>query len=224
MVLGQSGYGKSTSLGNIPELNIQGLDPKETVLINPRGKMLPFRSGEYKPLDSTHLDGNHVVTLDYEVIQKAIKHINDNRKEIKNVVLDDTQYLMAHFFMNMHGRKGNVFDHYNKLATDIYTLLDSGLKMRDDINFIVLSHSEETKESYKMKTIGKMFDQYCTPEGMFSVVLYITTKSEGGKVRHLFVTNNDGNFPAKSPVGMFKDIYIPNDMGYVINKIKEYYE
>lgn len=37
-----------------------------------------------------------------------------------------------------------------------------------------------------------------------------------------FVTNDDGFFPAKSPVGMF-DLYIPNDLGFVVNKIEEYY-
>lgn len=30
-------------------------------------------------------------------------------------------------------------------------------------------------------------------------------------------------YPAKSPVGML-DMYIPNDLGYVIEKVKEYYE
>ena len=37
-----------------------------------------------------------------------------------------------------------------------------------------------------------------------------------------FVTNDDGVYPAKSPVGMF-DLYIPNDLGLVVDKVKEYY-
>ena len=38
-----------------------------------------------------------------------------------------------------------------------------------------------------------------------------------------FVTNDDGMYPAKSPIGMF-DLYIPNDLGLVVDKIAEYYE
>lgn len=43
------------------------------------------------------------------------------------------------------------------------------------------------------------------------------------KVLKQFVTNYDGQFPAKSPVGMFEETYIPNDLGYVISKVEEYY-
>ena len=39
-----------------------------------------------------------------------------------------------------------------------------------------------------------------------------------------FVTNNDGEYPAKSPVGMFESLYIPNDLGIVAKKMQEYYE
>lgn len=33
-VLGQSGSGKSTSLGQVKELGLIGLDPKETAIVN----------------------------------------------------------------------------------------------------------------------------------------------------------------------------------------------
>ena len=33
-IVGQSGEGKSTSYGQIPELGIKGLNPKETLIIN----------------------------------------------------------------------------------------------------------------------------------------------------------------------------------------------
>ena len=44
-----------------------------------------------------------------------------------------------------------------------------------------------------------------------------------------FVTNRTLDprgfeIPAKSPVGMFENLFIPNDMGLVIEKIKEYNE
>lgn len=41
-------------------------------------------------------------------------------------------------------------------------------------------------------------------------------------MEYQFITNNDGQFPAKSPIGMFKDLYIQNDLGVVSNLINEY--
>jgi hypothetical protein len=38
-----------------------------------------------------------------------------------------------------------------------------------------------------------------------------------------FVTNYDGRYPAKSPVGMFP-LHISNDLGLVIELINNYYE
>ena len=41
-------------------------------------------------------------------------------------------------------------------------------------------------------------------------------------MKYQFVTNSDGNKPAKSPLGMFKDLYIPNDLGLVSKAIDEF--
>jgi len=68
-----------------------------------------------------------------------------------------------------------------------------------------------------------MVDDYLTPEGLFTTLLYTdVTKSGNNKMEYRFVTNNDGKYPAKSPYGMFEQLYIPNDLGYVIDKITEY--
>lgn len=42
-IVGQSGEGKSTSYGQVPELGIKGLNPKETLVVNVAGKDLPFK-------------------------------------------------------------------------------------------------------------------------------------------------------------------------------------
>ena len=46
LMLAKSGFGKSTSLGNIPELEIEGLDPKETFIISCVNKPLPFKKSK----------------------------------------------------------------------------------------------------------------------------------------------------------------------------------
>lgn len=52
----------------------------------------------------------------------------------------------------------------------------------------------------------------------------MVVEEDGKKIlKKYFVTNFDGQYPAKSPYGMFPDIYISNDLGYVVEKINEYY-
>lgn len=68
-----------------------------------------------------------------------------------------------------------------------------------------------------------MVNDYLNLEGLFSVVLYTNMeKGNDSKINYRFVTNFDGKYPAKSPFGMFKDLYIQNDLGLVSKSIDEY--
>lgn len=68
-----------------------------------------------------------------------------------------------------------------------------------------------------------MVNDYLTLEGLFSVILYTNVaKGNDNKIQYQFVTNNDGKYPAKSPIGMFPDLYIPNDLGYVSELVNNY--
>jgi hypothetical protein len=70
------------------------------------------------------------------------------------------------------------------------------------------------------KTIGKLLDEKVCIEGMFTIVLRCV--SENGK--HLFITQAMNNDVAKTPMGMFEDIEIDNDLALVDKAIREYYE
>lgn len=227
LVLTKSGFGKSTSYGNIPELGIEGLNPKETLLINVKGKPLPFRGWRkhYSPItdDKAPYNDNYLESTNHAEIIKTMNWFNINRLDVHNVVLDDAQYLMAEEFMANALKAG--YDKFNKLGKNMYDVLNAGIKLRKNINFFVLAHEEEAANGYKMKTIGKMLDEKVTLEGLFTILLYgrstfdATTKT----VKKEFVTNEDGTYPAKTPVGMFKELYIPNDLGIVARTMNEYY-
>jgi hypothetical protein len=75
-----------------------------------------------------------------------------------------------------------------------------------------------------MKTVGNMVNQYITPEGKFEIVLMGKSSFDNATstVKKEFITNYDGNYTAKSPIGMFDKLSIPNDLGYVIDKINDY--
>lgn len=231
-VVTESGFGKTTSIGNIPELGIEGLKPEETFFFNVKGKSLPFKGWKKKyipipdPNSGPPKEGNYLASSNTALIIKVMQYINQNRPDIKNVVLDDYQYILADEFMANALKSG--YDKFNKLAKNGFDVINTGNNLREDINFIILTHSESKENgfetSYKIKTIGKMLDDKITLEGLFTIVLYGKQEwdDKEKKVSKQFVTNFDGQYPAKSPVGMFEETYIPNDMGLVLKKVDAY--
>ena len=63
-------------------------------------------------------------------------------------------------------------------------------------------------------------DEKVCIEGMFTIVLRCI--EESGK--HLFVTQSADGAVSKSPIGMFEDLTIDNDLLIVEKAIREYYE
>ena len=52
----------------------------------------------------------------------------------------------------------------------------------------------------------------------------LDVKYDDGKATYKFITNSDGTCTAKTPMGLFNEIYIDNDLDYVVKRIKEYNE
>ncbi len=226
-VVGKSGTGKSTSYCPIPEYNIKGLDPKETFVINvTQLKALPFKGWKkvYKDVREDKEKGNYLASSDAKLIANTVNYISEYRKDIKNLVIDDGQYIMAFEFMGRAKEKN--YDKFTDIGVNIYNIVKASSNTRPDLNIILLWHPElDRNGEFKMKTVGKMVDDYLTLEGLFTFVLYSkVSRTNDNKIKYEFVTNNDGEYPAKTPVGMFDSLYIPNDLGYVLDKIKEYEE
>jgi len=228
-IVGDSGSGKSTSIGQIPELNIKGLEPKETFIINVKGKPLPIKGwkSKYIPIDTSKppVEGNYLSTTDAALIIKTLQFINVNRPDIKNVVLDDSQYIMSEEFMANALKTG--YDKFNRMAKNMYDIINTGINMHDNLNFIILTHDDEEDGKSKIKTLGKMLDDKVNLAGLFTVVLYTTTKTNMQGTQYFFVTNKHIDdrgihIMAKSPVGMFEEKLIPNDMGFVLEQVNKY--
>jgi hypothetical protein len=231
LILAKSGFGKSTSIGEIPELGLKGLDPKTTYLISCVNKPLPFRGANKKFVVTTPdkiADGNRIITNDAEVVARVITMLADPNAPFKNIVLDDMNYMAQDYYMK-NALKGG-WDTPKKIGYNTGLVFDAINAVPEDKNIICLAHYEEYKDkngdsiSYRYKSTGNMVDQYICPEGKFEIVLYgkaSYNEKEKKSIRE-FVTNDDGIYPAKSPVGMF-DLYIPNDLGLVVEKVAEYY-
>lgn len=119
------------------------------------------------------------------------------------------------------------FQKFTDIAQKFYIVLKNGMIMRDDLNVIVTCHSENVgtadEPQLKIKTLGKMIDNTITVEGLFTYVLFTSIREgEDGSPEYTFQTHSDGTTTAKTPMDCFEEDYIPNDLQYVISKIKEY--
>lgn len=212
LIIGESGSGKSHS--------IQFLDPKETFIINVIGKPLPFKGYKHKytVFSNENPNGNYYASDSYEKIKRVVTYIDMKMPHIRNLIVDDFQYLMANEFMSKALEKG--YDKFSILAKNAWELITLLNQCRHDLNCFVLSHSDTDQfGKVKCKTIGKMLDDKVTLEGMFTVVLH-TIASE---FSYKFLTNFDGLHLAKSPHGMFFDTLIDNNLQLVVDSFNEYY-
>lgn len=194
MVYGQSGTGKSTSLRNFKN--------EEVAVVNVSGKPLPFR-GDIKPYNSDN----------YPKIMAAI-----SQTERKSIVIDDATYLMVNEFMRTAKQTG--YQKYTDMACSFNQLIEFAASLPDDKIVYFMGHSDQSDDGREhFKTIGKMLDNYVTVEGRFTIVLK-TVVQDG---RYMFSTQNNGQDTVKSPMGMFDQALIDNDLKAVDNAIREYW-
>ena len=218
-IVGASGSGKSSS--------IRTLNPSETFIINVASKPLPFKGwrSKYIAWNKDNPDGNYVNTSDIPTIGKILGYINTKRLDVKNVIIEDSQYLMSFEAMDRASEKG--YAKFTEIAQKFYSILKAGVTMRDDLNIILTCHSENIGDNdnpqWKIKTIGRMLDNTITVEGLFTYVLFTEIqRDDDDKPNYVFQTHSDGTTTAKTPMGCFDEDYIPNDLQFVIDKIKEY--
>lgn len=213
LILGESGSGKSTSIRN--------LNPEETFIINVLDKPLPFRGYKkvYPTLSSDGLSGNYYSTDEYLSIRRVINLINNKRNEIKNLIIDDFQYVMANHFMRKALEKG--YDKFTEIGQNAWQIIRDLTYARSDLCCFVMSHSDTDQNGkIKCKTIGKMLDDKISLEGMFTIVLHALTNDR----QYKFLTQNNGTHVAKSPMGMFKESSIDNDLKSIKDSIISYFD
>lgn len=216
-IVGPSGTGKSTS--------IRSLNPKETFIINVARKELPFRGAE--KLYNTE-SKNYMEVDDIPQIIGLLGTINEKAPHIKNIILDDAIYSMSFLMMRKANEVG--FSKFTNLAKDVTNLLTTARKLRNDLKIFYITHSENIEDDgrivgQKIKTIGKALDNQIVLEGLFTIALYTHVEEDkDGTPRYSFVTNRFRNYPAKSPMGMFENTLMPNDLQAVCNIIDEYYQ
>lgn len=198
-ILGRSGTGKSYSLRNFKKEDIG--------VVNVQGKILPFKgSGSWDIINTDDSTG----------IVRAIKRMAG---EHKSIVIDDYQYVMANEFMRRSTERG--YDKFTDIGRHAWDIANTVRELPADVIVYILCHTDTDPDGFeKLKTIGKLLDEKICLEGMSTIVLK-TAVSDG---QYFFVTQNSGHDTVKSPAGMFPTYAIDNDLKYVDEKIRNYYE
>lgn len=195
LVLGESGSGKSSSLRNF--------EPGEIGILNVASKPLPFRKALPK-----------IDKASYPIITRTLQ-----KNTLKAYVIDDAQYLMT--FSAFSRAKETGYGKFTDIALEYYNLIQTIINdTTPDTLVYLLQHIDTTDDGrIKAKTVGKMLDNQLTVEGMFAIVLLARTDGQ----RHWFDTQSDGYTTVKTPMEMFAEQEIDNDLKMVDTTIRDYY-
>lgn len=201
LIFGKSGSGKSTSLRNFKSDDVG--------IINVISKPLPFKNvNNLKTID----------TDNYEDVRKIL-----TKSKAKSIVIDDAGYLLTNQFMRKHSNAGGgnaVYSMYNDIADNFWSLPELVKTLpKDKLVYFIMHEDKNDFGDIKPKTIGRLIDEKVCFEGLFSIVL----RSKKVDKNYFFYTQSTDNDVAKSPMGMFNDLYIDNDLKMVDDTIREFY-
>lgn len=221
-VAGGSGSGKTTSLRN--------LIPEETFIVSITGKPLPFKGFKknytlLKKEDNKYV-GNFYKSKNADDVVKIFKLVSSTMPHIKQIIIDDANYLMSFEVMERANEKG--WDKSTQIAKHYYDMLDAALGLRDNLKVVILSHIENLGDTlnpqWKLKTAGKMLDTQLNVDGLFTYILYTeVVAGEDGKPSYKFRTNTlDGSDTCKTPMGCFNEVYTDNDLNFILTQIDKY--
>ena len=198
LILGESGTGKTCSLRN--------LDPDKALLIQPVRKPLPFRSAEW--------NGHVYVCND---AKKVVNALLNTKAEI--IVIDDFQYFLIGILMNRRAERS--FDKFSDIAGAGYDIVMTASQLAENKRVYILCHTDTDEFGMvRAKSIGKMLSEKICIEGLFTITL--RTHVENGN--YMFSTQNSGNDTVKSPIGMFEERFVDNDLALIDERIKAFYE
>lgn len=213
LVIGEPGTGKSRAMLN--------LDENTTLLVKPNRKELPFKGGAVK---YSTKKGNVVHCTTFPELKTILTKANEG-VNFKTIVIEDfTHFLTSRVMADV---KITGFNKWSDLAADVFnSLIKMEEKLRDDLNVIIIGHTEKNTDVQgnsiiTLQTVGKLLDNQIKIPSYFTYVLHTNVQEINGKMEYSFLTNSDGVRLAKSPEGCLEK-FEPNDYALILDKITKY--
>lgn len=202
----------------------------EILFIDTERKTLPFRQAarckvktvsSWKQFEAVMRAGSGLIEFKASEQDKA-----DYYNPVKLVVIDSFTrilYLLSEFLKQ---NKITGYDYWREYSDILEQLLMTWQAKGRFIVFTALDEIVRDSDSIDrivVKVDGKKLEGKI--ESFFTIVLHthFNTLKQGAE-SYQFCTNTDGRNTAKSPVGMFAERYIQNDMSLVLGAIYDYYD
>jgi hypothetical protein len=205
IVVGKSGSGKSSSLRN--------LNPETTAVLNTERKQLPFRDA--KKFKNVHIP-------DLSTYKAAFKKAVES-KAIDTIVIESFTSLIEMIYREADIRfKGfDVWSFYNK---EVDNILNMSKNTEKNVVFLAIDGAYDGEDGVQERFVavdGNRWKKRVEKE--FVLCLFTDNHYSDQQAQYRFRTQSQGKDSAKSPMGMFEDLYIDNDLAQVIEKCDKYY-
>jgi hypothetical protein len=207
-LVGMPGKGKTTSFRNLGS---------DTVMYVTEHKWLPFKDNGIKVI---------VVNNSDDLITKLKKFAQKDYPQIQNIVLDSfTDF--SDMLLSECRTKHKGFDVYSAYNAKIFELFRALQSIENKFIFVT-AHPEILQDSegntiYRIGVKGKEFEGKVERFATCVFTAETKRKTNGKGVDYYLLTNDDGRFTAKTPMGMFDELYIDNDISQIIEVYKKFY-
>ena len=209
IIVGPSGFGKSTSIEN--------LDPETTVILNVERKALPFRRA------SLFKRQRNIESVD-EFDKLFDLALLDRDKNTVVIVIESFTSLSEVVLQKAKKTKIG-FDVYGWYQTKVTEIIQKS-KSNPDIYIVFMAIDDLIKNDAEIalrsvKVEGRALEGKIEKE--FVMCLHTVVERDGkGNPTYQFLTNSDGIRTAKSPKEMLPRL-MPNDLSKVIELSEKYY-
>ncbi len=226
LIVGPSGSGKSTSLRNMPR--------DTTFLVDLEQKPLPFQGPKFDhhvrvPKNPKHLSDWGVIQKEFPDVMEQARDLGE-RGIIEAVVIESFKKWDESLY-HYQRRVNTGYDVYNNHNESVLIALNKYKNFPvpvvwTAVNLIIAQETENELKDTRLNccdVMGKVWEGKVEKE--FVIVLFTAQSKEerGKKSQYYFKTNNSGECTAKTPMNMFKDIFIENDLAAVFERMFEYW-
>jgi hypothetical protein len=216
-IIGPSGSGKSSSLRKLVtgEAN-SPYQPEEVLFYDIERKGLPFKPKfAVKPIDS----------FEQFQTQWAIDKVNPKYK----LAVWDSGTKLFELAKAKADSAFKGYDIYKNYGTWVGKVLENAKNTNmpvvmtgiDEIVKIPLAEGGERAQR-RFKIEGKQWEGNIEKEFLCVLFTEPVKNKTTGKMEYFFQTNTDGITSAKTPIDLFAEQLIPNDISLVLKKVEEY--